>query len=87
MQRPVTGRFVDNPVWLAPEVLQGQPYGVKVDTYAFGVMCWELLTRDSFFGEISFMSDMEDKIINVERPPIPSGSFILSFPRFLVLRQ
>jgi len=33
---PLAGRNVDNPVWLAPEVLANLPYGPKVDTYAFG---------------------------------------------------
>lgn len=29
-------RSVDNPVWLAPEILNNQAYGLKADTYAFG---------------------------------------------------
>jgi serine/threonine protein kinase len=30
------GSEVDNPRWLAPEVLNDSPYSVKVDVYAFG---------------------------------------------------
>jgi len=67
---PLQGRFVDNPVWLAPEILLDRPYGVEVDTYAFGVILWELLTRDNFFGEINFMSDLEDHVIQGKRPPL-----------------
>lgn len=36
MRVPIFGRFVDNPIWLAPEVLRMLPYTEKVDTYAFG---------------------------------------------------
>jgi len=31
-------KVVDNPVWLAPEVIQKKPYSEKVDVYAFGVI-------------------------------------------------
>jgi len=31
-------RLVDNPVWIAPEIMQGLTYGPKADVYAFGVM-------------------------------------------------
>jgi len=67
---PMYGRFVDNPVWLAPEVLSGQPYDMRVDTYAYGVILWEILSRRNFFGEDSFNFAIEDKILKGLRPPI-----------------
>jgi len=30
MTEPVTVRLVDNPVWLAPEILESRPYNEKV---------------------------------------------------------
>jgi len=66
-----TVRYVDNPTWLAPEILAGQPYNEKVDTYGYGVVLWELCTRAVPFREIGFMSVMQDRIIDGERPPIP----------------
>jgi serine/threonine protein kinase len=60
-------------VWLAPEVLQNKPYTEKADVYSVGVILWELFTRQKFFGEVSFMSLVEDKVISGERPPIPAS--------------
>jgi len=34
-----------------------------VDVYAFGVILWELISAQDFFGEISFMSSIEEKIL------------------------
>lgn len=64
-------KAVDNPVWLAPEILKKKPYTGKVDVYAFGVILYELVSRLQLFGEISFMSKVEEKIVNGERPEIP----------------
>ena len=67
---PITGRFVDNPLWLAPEVLIGKGYDMRVDTYAYGVILWELLSREDYFGDISFMSEVEDRVVKGIRPEI-----------------
>ena len=31
--------------WTAPEVLRGLPYNEKSDVYSYGVVLWELMTR------------------------------------------
>jgi serine/threonine protein kinase len=69
---PISGRFVDNPVWLAPEILTNSEYNFSADTYAFGVMMWESMTRKDYCGDLAFMSDIEDWIISGSRPPIPN---------------
>lgn len=38
-----TGGGVKNPLWLAPEVLQGGRAAPATDVYAFGIVLWELL--------------------------------------------
>jgi serine/threonine protein kinase/GTPase SAR1 family protein len=65
-------KVVDNPVWLAPEVLERKPYTEKVDVYAFGVIMWEIATQTDFFGDLSFMSELERRIIDGERPALPA---------------
>uniref|UniRef100_A0A6B2L113 Protein kinase domain-containing protein n=1 Tax=Arcella intermedia TaxID=1963864 RepID=A0A6B2L113_9EUKA len=35
--------------WLAPEILSGEPYDTKVDIYAFGYICWDLITRETSY--------------------------------------
>eukprot|EP01094_Clydonella_sp_ATCC50884_P021946 TRINITY_DN493_c0_g3_i1.p1 TRINITY_DN493_c0_g3~~TRINITY_DN493_c0_g3_i1.p1 ORF type:complete len:2040 (-),score=911.87 TRINITY_DN493_c0_g3_i1:136-6255(-) len=66
-----SGRSVANPVWLAPEIMNNDEYTEKADVYSYGVMLWELYTREDFFGEISFMSALENKVIEGQRPAIP----------------
>jgi len=43
-------RHVDNPIWSAPEVIEGQPYNKSVDIYSYGVCLYELATEEDFFG-------------------------------------
>jgi serine/threonine protein kinase len=49
-------------VWLAPEVMENKIYTEKADVYSIGVILWELISRKAFFGEVSFMSQIEDKV-------------------------
>ncbi|GAM22640.1 hypothetical protein SAMD00019534_058150 [Acytostelium subglobosum LB1] len=66
-------KCVMNPVWLAPEVINGGESTVAGDVYAFGVIIWELFTCDEYFGDVgAFMSLLEDRVKAGERPPIPS---------------
>lgn len=32
--------------WVAPEILASKPYNEKVDVYSFGIVLWEILTRE-----------------------------------------
>eukprot|EP01125_Pyxidicula_operculata_P017972 TRINITY_DN635_c0_g1_i2.p1 TRINITY_DN635_c0_g1~~TRINITY_DN635_c0_g1_i2.p1 ORF type:complete len:2152 (-),score=235.56 TRINITY_DN635_c0_g1_i2:798-7253(-) len=68
---PIKVRYVENPIWLAPEVLSSLPYDHRSDTYSYGVILWEILTRDLPFGDVEFTSDIHDKIVSGQRPPIP----------------
>lgn len=66
---------VDNPIWLAPEVMQKQRYESHADVYAFGIILWELFARDHPFDEYpeaksDFLSVLEDSIIAGLRPSI-----------------
>ena len=65
------GRKVDNPVWLAPEIIKGKEYTEKADVYAFGVILYEILTLKPFFSEFRFFSEMEDAIVAGKRPELP----------------
>jgi serine/threonine protein kinase len=49
-------------VWLAPEILENKTYTEKADVYSLGVMFWELLTKERFFGDVKFMSILEDMV-------------------------
>jgi len=61
-----------NPVWLAPEILGHQEtYNERVDVYSFGIILWEMLSRADYFGDVSFMSDIEIMVVGGKRPAIP----------------
>ncbi|GAM20898.1 hypothetical protein SAMD00019534_040730 [Acytostelium subglobosum LB1] len=69
-------RCVDQPLWLAPEVMASMPYSEPSDVYAFGIMLWELYTRAHPYDEFAFgqwMSKLEDEIILGLRPTIPAS--------------
>jgi small GTP-binding protein len=81
----LAGRDVDNPVWLAPEVLKEEEYTEKADIYSYGVILWELLTRKQYFGEYKFLSEIEEKIIAGQRPEIPDTKECQMVPEYIDL--
>lgn len=68
------GRRVDNPFWLAVEVMVGEEYTQKSDVYSFGVVLWELLTLKMPFASanIGFLAQLEKRIVDGLRPEMPS---------------
>jgi hypothetical protein len=64
---------VDNPIWLAPEVLLGIPYSFPSEFYAFGVIFYEIVSGKEFLGDTSFHAEISEKVIDGIRPEIPEG--------------
>ena len=64
-------RAVENPTWCAPEIMQNKPYTEKADVYSYGMMLWELLTRELPFENYKFHHQVEDDVIKGIRPSIP----------------
>jgi len=56
--------------YVAPEVLLGNKWGQKVDIYAFGILCWEIVTRMVYCNDVPFQAEIEAVIVN-EDPEIP----------------
>lgn len=55
------------PEWMAPEVMEGQSYNQKVDTYSYGVVLSELLTRKLPFRDklhIRSYMDIVDAVLD-----------------------
>eukprot|EP01090_Pellita_catalonica_P019897 TRINITY_DN6903_c0_g1_i3.p1 TRINITY_DN6903_c0_g1~~TRINITY_DN6903_c0_g1_i3.p1 ORF type:complete len:917 (+),score=143.65 TRINITY_DN6903_c0_g1_i3:288-3038(+) len=63
-------REVDNPFWLAPEVMRGEEYTPKSDVYSYGIVMWELAMQRIPFEEYNpgFLSVLEKQIIAGLRP-------------------
>lgn len=66
-------RAVSNPTWQAPEIMREEEFSEKSDTYAFGLILWELYTRKHPYGNIktNFLHDIEDAVLGGMRPEIP----------------
>lgn len=56
--------------WIAPEVFEKQPYDMKADVYSFGIVLWELYTKQVPFDNISTF-EIPVAVIRGDRPPIP----------------
>eukprot|EP01102_Stenamoeba_stenopodia_P010656 TRINITY_DN3237_c0_g1_i5.p1 TRINITY_DN3237_c0_g1~~TRINITY_DN3237_c0_g1_i5.p1 ORF type:complete len:1193 (+),score=204.69 TRINITY_DN3237_c0_g1_i5:671-4249(+) len=68
----LTRSVVENPVWLAPEVIENRPYSEKADVYSLGVIMWEIVTRQNYFDDVQFQSMLEKMVIRGDRPSIPA---------------
>eukprot|EP01088_Endostelium_zonatum_P017644 TRINITY_DN530_c1_g1_i2.p1 TRINITY_DN530_c1_g1~~TRINITY_DN530_c1_g1_i2.p1 ORF type:complete len:1951 (-),score=435.72 TRINITY_DN530_c1_g1_i2:123-5267(-) len=69
---------IDNPVWMAPELITKKPYNEKVDVYSYGVILWELVTNEEFMDGHTAL-EIEARIIKGERMEIPK--WFASVPR------
>ena len=39
--------------WLAPELIKDAKGSERIDVYAFGIVLWELATREEVYGDLS----------------------------------
>jgi len=64
------GRGTTN--WMAPEILSGaRDYSFPVDVYSYGMIMWELLTREMPWSDPKLVFRIAEKVIGGERPIIP----------------
>jgi Leucine-rich repeat (LRR) protein/serine/threonine protein kinase len=70
----LVGREVDNPRWLAPEVILDADYGVEADMYSLGVLISEMVTREQPFDapQYKWEAQLEDAIVAGLRPARPT---------------
>jgi len=60
------------PLWMSPEVLQGQPLSEKADIYSYGIVLWEMLTGQEPFDEHDDYNTFVDAVCDrAERPKLP----------------
>ena len=56
--------------WMAPEILENQPYTFKADVYSFGIVMWEILAREPPFADYPPHKIIYNVINYKERPPL-----------------
>ena len=56
--------------WMAPEVLENQPYTFKADVYSYAIVLWEILAREPPFADYPPHKIMYNVINYKERPPL-----------------
>lgn len=56
--------------WIAPEVFEKQPYDEKADVYSFGIVMWELYTKQTPFQDLNTF-EIPMAVIKGDRPSIP----------------
>ena len=83
-------------LWMAPEVFRGDRiYGRAIDVYSFGIVMWELTTRQMPWrelqrdgskcaddGRVSFFKELNHALQSNRRPTIPED-VVLSFPHYV----
>lgn len=72
---PETGRPLTpcgSPAWTAPEIVLNKPYTNKVDVFSFGIMMWQLLTREEpYMGRENNLDLAFDVAEHGLRPKVP----------------
>jgi mitogen-activated protein kinase kinase kinase 11 len=58
--------------WMAPEVIRHQPYSQKADCYSYGVLLWQLVTREDPFAGYSPLEAAGKVALENARPPFPA---------------
>lgn len=55
--------------YMAPEVLMGQNYGLKVDVYSFGLLLWELATLQKPFYKLTKLEQFRNTVAKENKRP------------------
>ena len=56
--------FALSDIWLAPEILNAEPYDSQSDVYSFAICCWQIATRKNPFESSSNIPFLRDAIVN-----------------------
>ncbi|RUS77283.1 hypothetical protein EGW08_014947 [Elysia chlorotica] len=61
------------PSWMAPELLAAKEVTAKADVYSFGILLWEMFTREIPYADCTVFQILEQVRLN-QRPILPSNS-------------
>jgi serine/threonine protein kinase len=69
-ERPLRDTFAGSPLWIAPEILAGQYYGISCDVWSLGVIAYELAVGHPMFHTAKSVAELHEKILNEKMPQI-----------------
>ena len=58
--------------WMSPEVIRHEPYTQTADVFSYGVVLWQLLTREVPFADKSQIEAAAAVALEGLRPPMPA---------------
>lgn len=62
---------VGTPVYMAPEIIHPPArWTTRADIYSYGLIMWEIYHGESPFGRMTSTSDLEQRVLNGDRPVI-----------------
>ena len=67
-------RVVDNPTWLAPEIIKHEKYTEKADCYSFAIIMWEMLTSRKPYSDEMFFWEIQEQVVEGVRPPVDDSA-------------
>ena len=74
INRTMRTKGIGTPMWMAPEILSGSAaYGASADVYSFGIVIWEIASRQEPWAELSgafIMDQLLGKLTAGIRPSI-----------------
>ena len=62
---------VGTPIWMAPELLLMEDYDYRADIYSYGVILWEIETREKPFNDLMPQQIMMKAIQKMKQEEIP----------------
>lgn len=66
---------VGTPLWMAPEILAGEEYDETSDVYSYGIVLWEIYTRDEPYPDITSFDELVEMVLGRnERPTWPADT-------------
>ena len=60
--------------WMSPEIIRHESYSLMADVYSFSILCWQLLTRENPFQDVSALEAAGKVALELARPPFPEGT-------------
>ncbi|EGD80352.1 TKL/DICTY4/DRK protein kinase [Salpingoeca rosetta] len=59
--------------WCAPEVLSDEHYSLPSDVYSFGIVMFEIASREEPFKELKSYAQVKGAVLRGQRPALPSN--------------